>query len=238
MGLFLAPMRGQQMRRFVSERVQNLLGYFPDTASVKQAAQQVVAKASQGVNDLQTNAQQIPPHIRDAADHRSNAVQPTTSVIQHTGKDPDNAVQQKAATSFQHMQENASLATDTAASEEIKSHNDPLERMQSVPPEVREKLEAEGIQSTPQLLENAQTQAERAELANKVGVSRRVLREFTYRADLMRLTHLDEDTASGKVCVSFSHMGNATSGTGACSRINGISAKLASLRVSKREEVE
>lgn len=68
--------------------------------------------------------------------------------------------------------------------------------MQSVPPAVREKLEAEGIQSTPQLLENAQTQAERAELANKVGVSHRVLREFTYRADLMRLTNLDEDTAN------------------------------------------
>ena len=111
------------------------------------------------------------PQTRDAADHLSNAIQQTPSMMQQTG-------------------------TDTAASEESKTQNDPLDRMESVPPAILEKLEAEGIQSTPQLLENAQTQAERAELANKVGVSRRVLREFAYRADLMRLTNLDEDMAN------------------------------------------
>jgi gas vesicle protein len=158
-GQFLAPMRGQEMRRLLSERIQGFLENF-HTMPVKQYTQQVVDRASQVVSDVQNN------------------------------------VQQRASSTWQDVPKNTTIAKDTFASQERKTQDDPLDRMESVSPEVREKLEAEGIQNTPQLLENAQTQAERAELANQVGVSYRVLREFVYRADLMRLTNLGEDMAN------------------------------------------
>lgn len=167
LGQLVTPMRGQQMRRFLSERIQRLLGYLPDSAQVKHYAQQVVDRTSQGMSDVKNTAQQVTPKLRNAAQQLSNAAQ-----------------------------ENISKAKDTLISQKSKSQDDPLERMESVSPELREKLEHEGIQSTPELLENAQTQAERANLANQVGVTHRMLREFVYRADLMRLTHLGEDMAN------------------------------------------
>lgn len=194
-GQLLAPMRGQEMRRLLSERVQTLLGYLPDTTSVKQYAQQVADKTSQGMSRVKNTAQQITPQIRDTAANLSNAAQQTTSQVLQTGKDTANSVQQKASSALQDVQEKTPFAKNTT-SKENKTSTDPLDRMESVSPEVRDKLEAEGIQSTPQLLENAQTQAERAELANKVGVTHRALREFVYRADLMRLTNLGEDMAN------------------------------------------
>lgn len=182
LGLLLAPMRGREMRQLLSERVQELLGFLPDSMPVKQSAQQVVDQASQVTSNVKNNVQQAMPQFKDTANQLSDAVQQTTSKIQQTGKDTADAVQQRTSSTWQGVQENKRV--------------DPLDRMNSVPPEVREKLETEGIQSTPQLLENAQTQAERAELANKVGVSHRELREFTYRADLMRITNLEEDDAN------------------------------------------
>jgi gas vesicle protein len=159
-GQFLAPIRGQEMRRLLSERIQRLFENFPDTMPAKQYTQQAVDRASPAVSDAKNN------------------------------------VQQGASSTWQNVQKNTSVAEDTFASQESKTQDDPLDRMESVSPEVREKLEAEGIQNTPQLLENAQTQAERAELAKQVGVSHRELREFVYRADLMRLTNLGEDVAN------------------------------------------
>ena len=105
-------------------------------------------------------------------------------------------MRQKVSSTWQSVQENISKAKDTLIPQKSKSQGDPLDRMESVTPALREKLEDEGIQSTPELLENAQTQAERGKLADQVGVSRRMLREFVYRADLMRLTHLGEDEAN------------------------------------------
>lgn len=195
LGQLLAPMRGQEMRRLLSERVQTLLGYLPDTTLVKQYAQKVVDRTSQGMGEVKNTAQKITPQLKDAAENMSNAAQQTTSEVLQTGKDTANSIRQQASSTLQDVQENISIAKDTA-SEESKTPNDPLDRMESVSPVVRDKLEAEGIQSTPQLLENAQTQAERAELANKVGVTHRALREFVYRADLMRLTNLGEDVAN------------------------------------------
>lgn len=196
LGQLLAPMRGQEMRRLLSERIQKLLGYLPDTPQIKQYTQQVVDRTSQVVSDAKNTALQTAPKIRDAAQNLGDTVQQTTSNMLQTGKDTTNSVRQKASSTWQSVQQNTPKAKDIVSTQESKSQDDPLERMESVTPELREKLKDEGIQSTPQLLENAQTQAERAKLANEVDVSHRMLREFVYRADLMRLTNLGEDIAN------------------------------------------
>jgi gas vesicle protein len=196
LGLVLAPMRGRELRQLLSERVQGLLGYLPDSSSVKQSAQQIVDQASQVASNVKSNVQQAMPQFKNVKDQLSDTVQQTTSKIRQTGKDTADAVQQRTSSTWQGIQENIPAVKDSAVSVAENKSGDPLDRMNSVSPEVREKLEDEGIESTPQLLENAQTQSERGELADKIGVSRRELREFTYRADLMRITNLKEEDAN------------------------------------------
>ncbi len=67
--------------------------------------------------------------------------------------------------------------------------------MEDMPAEMKARLEAQGIQNTSQLLEHTQTKEERSELAYQSNVDARDLREYVYRADLMRLTGVGEDTA-------------------------------------------
>ena len=54
-------------------------------------------------------------------------------------------------------------------------------------PELKTKFESEGIRNTSQLLEDTQTQKQRAELAHKVGATPVAIKELANRADLMRL---------------------------------------------------
>ncbi|MDQ2886645.1 MAG: DUF4332 domain-containing protein [Chloroflexota bacterium] len=75
------------------------------------------------------------------------------------------------------------------------SSNEPLGIMEDMPAEMKARLEAQGIQNTSQLLEHTQTKEERSELAYQSNVDARDLREYVYRADLMRLTGVGEDTA-------------------------------------------
>ena len=54
-------------------------------------------------------------------------------------------------------------------------------------PELKTKLESEGIRNTTQFLEHTQTQKQRTELAHKVGATPVAIKELANRADLMRL---------------------------------------------------
>ena len=54
-------------------------------------------------------------------------------------------------------------------------------------PQVKAKLESEGIKNTMQLLEHTQTQKQLTELASKVSTTPEAMKELANRADLMRL---------------------------------------------------
>jgi predicted flap endonuclease-1-like 5' DNA nuclease len=78
-------------------------------------------------------------------------------------------------------------------------------------PELKTKLESEGIRNTTQLLEHTQTQKQRSELAHKVGATPVAIKELANRADLMRLngvggyfSHLLED-AGVNSCRELQH---------------------------------
>ena len=60
-------------------------------------------------------------------------------------------------------------------------------------PELKTKLESEGIRNTTQFLEHTQTQKQRTELAHKVGATPVAIKELANRADLMRLTGVGGD---------------------------------------------
>lgn len=65
--------------------------------------------------------------------------------------------------------------------------SDPIGEVRGMSPELKAKLEAEGIKNTAQFLEHARTAKQRTELAHKVGTTQLVIKELANRADLMRL---------------------------------------------------
>ena len=73
---------------------------------------------------------------------------------------------------------------------------DPISDIKGLQPEVRAKLEAEGIKNTAQLLEQTRTVKQRTELAHKAGTTPTVIKELANRADLMRLKGVGGDLSN------------------------------------------
>ena len=71
--------------------------------------------------------------------------------------------------------------------------SDPIGNIRGLEPEVKTKLESEGIRNTEQLLTHTRTEKQRSELAHKVGTKPTVLKELANRADLMRLKGVGGD---------------------------------------------
>jgi predicted flap endonuclease-1-like 5' DNA nuclease len=65
--------------------------------------------------------------------------------------------------------------------------SDPISEIKGMGPELKVKLETEGIRNTEQFLQHARTAHQRTELAHKVGTTQVVIKELANRADLMRL---------------------------------------------------
>ncbi len=157
LGFLFAPMPGQQTRRLVSERLQQISRSLPSNGQLQQASQQAVDQVTQTAKTVKDSVVQAMP-----------ATQQPTSTVQQT----------------------ASQTKPKAT-----SSNEPLGIMEDMPTEMKARLEAQGIQNTSQLLEHTQTKEERSDLAYQSNVNASDLREYIYRADLMRLTGVEEDTA-------------------------------------------
>ena len=71
--------------------------------------------------------------------------------------------------------------------------NATISDLKGLQPEVKTKLEFEGIRNTQQFLERTRTPQQRTELAHKVGTTPVVIKELANRADLMRLTGVGGD---------------------------------------------
>ena len=71
--------------------------------------------------------------------------------------------------------------------------NDSMSDIKGLEPEVKTKLESEGIGTTTQFLEHTRTQQQRTELAHKVGTTLVAIKELANRADLMRIPGVGGD---------------------------------------------
>ena len=71
--------------------------------------------------------------------------------------------------------------------------NATISDLKGLQPEVKTKLEFEGIRNTQQFLERTRTPQQRTELAHKVGTTPGALKELANRADLMRLAGVGGD---------------------------------------------
>ena len=71
--------------------------------------------------------------------------------------------------------------------------NATISDLKGLQPEVKTKLESEGIGTTTQFLEHTRTQQQRTELAHKVGTTLVAIKELANRADLMRIPGVGGD---------------------------------------------
>ncbi len=300
--LLVAPMRGEQLRRLLNERLQQLLGYVPEKAQLNEYTQQVSGRVSQTASELkdyatqaaaqvkdtasnlgaiaqqagastkdtasdigtvaqqagsdlkstvnnlsstaqdaaqqatakvkdtvstlsstaQDVAQQATTKAKDTASTLSTAAQQATAKVQDTASTVSNTVQDKVQQATAKVQDTAGNIADTTKQAAVKtqqnvqsstsatvnsaksavssvstsSTDNLIATIPGIEPEIQAKLEAQGIQTTPQLLEQTNSKEERAILAQKAEMSTHMLKMLADRADLMRLQGVTADVAT------------------------------------------
>lgn len=284
LGFLIAPMRGQEMRRLLSQRFQELRNSLPEGSQVNQYTQQISQSATEGASSLKNYAQQATAQVKETASSLGNiaqqaassakdtasnlggiaqnagsdaksaasdlgskaqdVVQQTTSNVKNTASDlgskaqataqqtvstakdvtsnVTNAAQTTAQQTVANAKDTASTVTNTAqktgssqstATTTTQTTAPSLQNVQpvtsgatitgaslsSIPgiePEIQGKLEAQGISTTQQLLEQASSKDERTTLSQKAGVSTHMLKTLADRADLMRIQGVNADVAT------------------------------------------
>ena len=101
-GLLVAPMRGEEMRRLVGERLQELRGYLPENEQLNQYVQQVSERVSQASGNLSDLAQQATSKVRDTGSQLGNLGQQATSTVRQTGQDVAGTTKQTVKSATQN----------------------------------------------------------------------------------------------------------------------------------------
>jgi gas vesicle protein len=95
-GLLVAPMRGEEMRRLLSERYAEMRNALPNNEQLKQASQQFTSGVSQTANQLKDYSQQAASKVKDASsslsDTAKQAAQRTTQNVKQTGQETINTI--------------------------------------------------------------------------------------------------------------------------------------------------
>ena len=108
-GMIVAPMRGEEMRRLLGQRMQEMRGYLPENEQVNQYVQQVSDRVTQASSDLKDYAQQAASKVKDTSSSLGTLAQQAAGKVKQAGQDVADTTKQ-AVTSAKR---NAS-ATDTA----------------------------------------------------------------------------------------------------------------------------
>ena len=109
-GLLVAPMRGEEMRRLVGERLQELRGYLPENEQLNQYVQQVSDRVSQASGNLSDLAQQASSKVKETGSQLGDLAQQASSKVKETGSQLGTLRQQATETVRQTAQD----TTDTA----------------------------------------------------------------------------------------------------------------------------
>src|SRR5215467_5112804 len=90
-GLLVAPMRGEEMRRKISGRFAEFRGYLPEGEQLDQYKQQISERVSQTTDSLKGYAQQAASTVKtgakSTAGNLSDIAQNISSNVRQTGKD-------------------------------------------------------------------------------------------------------------------------------------------------------
>lgn len=109
-GLVVAPMRGDEMRRLLSERFEEMRGYLPENEQMNQYVQQVTDRVSQTSSDLKDYAQQAVSKVKETGGNLGDLAQQATSTVKQTGQDVAGTAKQAASSAKQSTQPNSSTS--------------------------------------------------------------------------------------------------------------------------------
>ncbi len=95
-GLLVAPMRGEDLRRLISERYVELRNALPDNEQLRQAGQQFATGISQTASQLKDYSQQAASKVKETSsslgDLAQQAKQQTTQTVKQTGQETINSI--------------------------------------------------------------------------------------------------------------------------------------------------
>lgn len=103
-GLLVAPMRGEEMRRLLGERFAELRGYLPENEQVNQYIQQISDRVSQTSSNLKGYAQQAASKVKETSSTLGNLTQKAATDVKQTGKDVADTTKQAAISAKQNAQ--------------------------------------------------------------------------------------------------------------------------------------
>jgi gas vesicle protein len=109
-GLLVAPMRGEEMRRLVGERLQELRGYLPENEQLNQYVQQVSDRVSQASGNLSDLAVQATSKVKETGGQLGDLAQQASSKVKETGSQLGTLGQQATET----VRQTAQVTADTA----------------------------------------------------------------------------------------------------------------------------
>ena len=95
-GLLVAPVTGEEMRRMLGERIQTLRSYLPEDASAQlnQYTRQVSDRVSQTGSNLKGYAQQAATKVKETGSTLGDLAQKAGSDVKQTAQDTANITKQ------------------------------------------------------------------------------------------------------------------------------------------------
>jgi gas vesicle protein len=86
-GLLVAPMRGEELRKLVGERVNELRGYLPENEQLEAYKNQITDRVGQTAGTLKGYAQQAASTMKTTASNLGDIAQNAASSVKSAGKD-------------------------------------------------------------------------------------------------------------------------------------------------------
>ena len=102
-GLIVAPMKGEEMRRMLSERFQEFRGYLPENEQMNQYMHQVSDRVSQTSDDLKGYAQQAASKVKDTGNTLGSLAQQAATSVKQTSQDVAGTAKQAATSAKQSV---------------------------------------------------------------------------------------------------------------------------------------
>jgi len=96
-GLLVAPMKGEEMRRLLRQRFEELRANLPENEQLSQYAQQVSNRVSQTSSTLKDYAQQAAIKVQSTASDLKDLAQQAGSQVKQTGQDVVETTKQAAS---------------------------------------------------------------------------------------------------------------------------------------------
>ena len=100
-GMLVAPMKGDEMRRLLRERFEELRGYLPENEQLNQYVQQVSDRVAQTGNTLKDYAQQAVSKVKDTGSTLGDLAQKSTQQVKQAGQDVADTTKQAVTSAKQ-----------------------------------------------------------------------------------------------------------------------------------------